>query len=412
MIDHFYSQPKVLKRLHFGPLGNHIDSFAQVLMVQGYQASTAKHKIRIIADLSRWLDEQGFHVKDLDETRLNDYLLYKGRRGSIFGIEPPTLREFLKHLRKTGVIQDHVQFDDNSTRRRIESGFVEYLTQERGLKQVTIDTYLSIAGRFLSDQFDTGPIVINDLSPGDIVRFIIRATETVSAKHAQIIVCSLRSFFRFLYQRGKTAIDLSPSALTVANWRLSELPKFLEPEQVERLLQCCNQDTLIGQRDYVILLLLARLGLRAGDVVYMTLGNIDWEAGELIVCGKSNRQERLPILQDVGEALARYLSHGRPRCSSRRVFIRIKAPHEGFSSSVAICNIVRRALVRVKLNPVFKGSHLLRHSLATQMLRGGASLAEIGEILRHQRLNTTQIYAKVDITALRSLALPWPGGEI
>ncbi len=412
MIDQFFSNPKVLKRLHLGPLGTHMDSFAQTLMMQGYKRNTAKQKIRIVADLSRWLDQQRLSVKDLDEITLNQYLMYKGRRGSIFKIEPPTLRALLEHLRETGVVADSVRVDDDSNRSRIESGFAEYLAQERGLKQVTIDNYLSIAGRFLSDQFGTGPIVLNGLHPNDIVRFILQNTETVSAKRAQLIVISLRSFFRFLYQREETANDLSPSALTVANWRLSELPKFLEPEQVECLLQSCNQDTLIGQRDYVILLLLARLGLRAGDVVHMTLDDIDWEVGELIVRGKSHRQERLPLPQDVGEALVRYLRHGRPRCSSRRVFIRIRAPHKGFSSSVAICNIVRRALVRAKLNPAFKGSHLLRHSLATQMLRGGASLAEIGEILRHQRLNTTQIYAKVDLAALRALAQPWPGGEI
>lgn len=338
--------------------------------------------------------------------------MYRGRRGSIFKIEPPTLRQLLKHLRETGVVADSVRVDDHSKRRRIESGFAEYLVQQRGLEQATIDTYLPIADRFLSDQFGTGPIVLNDLHPSDIVRFILRCTEAVSTKSAQRIVCSLRSFFRFLYQRGETAIDLSPSALTVANWRLSELPKFLEPEQVEHLLQSYNQDTLIGRRDYVILLLLARLGLRAGDVVHMALDDIDWEVGELIVCGKSDRQERLPLPKDVGEALVRYLCNGRPPCSSRRVFIRINAPHKGFSSSFAICNIVRRALRRAKLNPTFKGSHLLRHSLATQMLRGGASLAEIGQILRHQRLDTTQIYAKVDLAALRALAQPWPGGEI
>jgi len=412
MIDQIFSQPKVLKRLHFGPLGSHIDSFAQILVAQGYKTSTVKHKIRIVADFSRWLDQQGFSVTDLDEITLNEFLLYRGRRGSIFKIEPPTLRALLEHLRETGVVADSVRVDDHSKRSRIESGFAEYLAQERGLKQITIDADLSISRRFLSDQFGTGPIVLNDLHPSDIVRFILRYTETFSAKHAQRIVCSLRSFFRFLYQRGETAIDLSPSALTVANWRLSELPKFLEPEQVERLLQSCNQDSLVGQRDYVILLLLARLGLRAGDVVHMTLDDINWDAGEIIVSGKSDRQQRLPLPQDVGEALVRYLSHGRPRCPSRRVFIRINAPHKGFSSSVAICNIVRRALVRAKLNPTFKGSHLLRHSLATQMLRGGASLAEIGEILRHQRLDTTQIYAKVDLAALGALAQPWPGGEI
>jgi site-specific recombinase XerD len=412
MIEHFYSHPKVLKRMHFGPLGGHIDSFARILIMQGYQRSTAKQKIRIVADLSRWLDLQGLHVKDLHETTLNEYLLYKGCRGSIFKIEPPTLWALLEHLRESGVVADAVRVDDNSKRGRIESGFAEYLAQERGLKQITIDNYLSIAGRFLSDQFGTGPIVLKGLQPNNIVCFILRNTETASAKRAQLIVIALRSFFRFLYQRGETDNDLSPSALTVANWRLSGLPKFIEPEQVECLLQSCNQDTLIGQRDYVILLLLARLGLRAGDVVHMTLDDLDWEVGELMVRGKSQRQERLPLPQDVGKALARYLSHGRPRCSSRRVFIRIRAPHKGFSSSVAICNIVRRALVRAKLNPAFKGSHLLRHSLATQMLRGGASLAEIGEILRHQRLNTTQIYANVDLAALRALAQSWPGGEI
>jgi len=412
MTNQFFSHPEVLKRLHYGPLGSHIDSFAQIFVVQGYKKSTAKQKIKIVADLSRWLDQQGLSVKDLNEITLNEFLLYRSRRGSIFKIEPPTLQQLLKHLRGTGVVAGSIRVDDHSKRGRIESGFVEYLAQERGLKQITIDTDLSIARRFLSDQFGTGPIVLNDLHPSDIVRFILRYTETVSAKHAQRIVCSLRSFFRFLYQREETTIDLSPSALTVANWRLSELPKFLEPKQVDHLLQSCKQDTLIGLRDYVILLLLARLGLRAGDVVHMTLDDIDWEVGELIVCGKSDRQDKLPLPQDVGEALVRYLCDGRPPCSSRRVFIRINAPHKGFSSSVAICNIVRRALRRANLNPAFKGSHLLRHSLATQMLRSGASLAEIGEILRHQRLDTTQIYAKVDLAALSALAQPWPGGEI
>ena len=401
-----------MKRLHYGPLGSHIDSFARIFVVQGYKKSTAKQKIKIVADLSRWLDQQGLSVKNLDEITLNEFLLYRSRRGSIFKIEPPTLRQLLKHLRGIGVVADSIRVDDHSKRRKIESEFAEYLVQERGVKQRTIDTYLPIADRFLSAQFGTGPIVLSGLHPNDIVRFILQDTETVSTKRAQLIVSSLRSFFRFLYTRGETAIDLSPSALTVANWRFSELPKFLEPKQAEHLLQSCNQDTLIGQRDHVILLLLARLGLRAGDVVHMTLDDIDWEAGELIVCGKSDRQERLPLPQDVGEALVRYLRNGRPPCSSRTIFIRIKAPHKGFSSSVAICDIVRRALRRANLNPSFKGSHLLRHSLATQMLRSGSSLAEIGEILRHQRLDTTQIYAKVDFATLSALAQPWPGGEI
>jgi site-specific recombinase XerD len=196
----------------------------------------------------------------------------------------------------------------------------------------------------------------------------------------------------------------------VANWRLSHLPKALVPAQVERLLACCDRYTPIGQRDYAILLLLARLGLRAGEIVNMNLDDLDWEAGEFIVRSKGDRRERLPLPKDVGVALARYLRHVRPPATTRRVFIRMKAPHCGFAGSAAICDVVRRALWRAELDPEFKGAHLLRHSLATNMLRRGASLEQIGQLLRHCHANTTQIYAKVNIETLRDIALPWPGG--
>ena len=175
-------------------------------------------------------------------------------------------------------------------------------------------------------------------------------------------------------------------------------------------MQSCAQNTVIGKRDYAVLMLLARLGLRAGEIVHMKLDDIHWESGELLVREKSNREEGLPLPHDVGEALANYLRYGRPRYSSRRVFIRMKAPRQGFSSSAAVCDIVRRALSRAGINPSFKGAHLLRHTLATTMLRRGASFTEIGEILRHQLPSTTEIYAKVDLSALRSIAQPWPGG--
>jgi site-specific recombinase XerD len=226
------------------------------------------------------------------------------------------------------------------------------------------------------------------------------------------MVTALRSFLRFLYQRGDITSDLASALPSVANWRLSHLPKSLLPEQVERLLASCDRQTAIGRRDFAILLLLARLGLRAGEVVALTLEDLDWEAGAFTVHGKGNRREQLPLPEDAGDALVDYLRHGRPPCTSRRVFIRGRAPHQGFSSSVAVCDVVRRALVRAGLNPPFKGAHLLRHSLATSMLRGGASLGEIGDILRHCRPETTQIYAKVDLDALRALTPPWPGGGL
>ena len=195
----------------------------------------------------------------------------------------------------------------------------------------------------------------------------------------------------------------------VASWRLSQLPKSLPAAQVERLLACCDRSLPTGKRDYAILLLLARLGLRGGEVVAMTLEDLDWARGEMVVRGKGHRLERLPLPADVGAALACYLCDVRPVCATRRVFIRMQAPQQGLART-AICCIVRRALRRAGLNPEFKGAHLLRHSLATDLLRRGASLGEIGQLLRHRQPTTTQIYAKVDIAALRGIALPWPGG--
>jgi site-specific recombinase XerD len=224
------------------------------------------------------------------------------------------------------------------------------------------------------------------------------------------MVGMLRAFFRFLYLRGDIATDLAACVPSVAEWRLSEVVKFLEPEEVELLLKCCDRSQPIGQRDYAILLLLARLGLRAGEVVAMMLDDIDWEAGEFTVRGKGGRQDRLPLPQDVGEALSTYLREGRPRCATRRVFICMQAPYRGFAKSTAVSEIVRRALERAGLNPPCKGAHILRHSLATGMIRAGASLAEIGEVLRHRLPRSTEIYAKVDLEALRDLAHPWPGG--
>jgi site-specific recombinase XerD len=221
---------------------------------------------------------------------------------------------------------------------------------------------------------------------------------------------ALRSFFRFLRQRGDITNDLAGAIPAMTNWRLTGLPRSLGPEQVEALLDSCDQDTALGQRDYAILLLLARLGLRSGEVVALTLDDLDWDSGTLIVHGKGERQERLPLPEDVGEAVANYLRQSRPHCVTRRVFIRLHAPHRGFSSSVAIDDVVRRALERTGLDPDQKGAHLLRHSLATRLLGSGASLEQIAQLLRHAHPQTTEIYAKVDLKALRALAQPWPGG--
>jgi site-specific recombinase XerD len=317
----------------------------------------------------------------------------------------------LEHLRQSDVIPTPTPEVDDSELGRIERDFANYLAQERRLSQASLDNNLPTVRKFLKERFGDRPILLGEIDQTDISRFVLRHAKNLSRGRAKLMVTALRSWFRFLRLRGDISTELAGAVPAVASWRFATLPKWIPPEEVEQLLRSCDQSTATGQRNYAILLLLARLGLRSGEVVTMTLDDIDWEAGEIRVCGKSRRQDRLPLPKDVGEALAGYLHHGRPRCSTRRVFVRMRAPFRGFESSSAICSMVQRAFDRAGLHPAQKGPHVLRHSLATNMLRKGASLGEIGEILRHRDLSTTQIYAKVDLEALRKIAPPWPGGE-
>ena len=318
--------------------------------------------------------------------------------------------QLIHYLRGVGAIPvTSVALSDNPAD-RIIGDYACFLADQRGLSQVTVANYVPIARYFLEARFGVGKLSLNKLGVSDITAFIVHSSSTCSLKRVQLNASALRSFLGFLTQEGKVATNLAASVPTVSNWRLAELPQFLEPVQVEKLLRSCNPKTQTGRRDYAVLLLLARLGLRAGEIVHLALESINWEAGEISIRGKSAREDRLPLPPDVGRALAAYLKQDRPACSCRRVFIRMKAPRQGFSSSVAVCDIVRRALTRADLHPQQKGAHLLRRSLATKMLRRGVSLAQIGEVLRHQLAQTTEIYAKVDLVALRALAQPWPGG--
>ena len=244
----------------------------------------------------------------------------------------------------------------------------------------------------------------------DANRFILRHSQRLSRSRTKLLATVLRSFLRHLYQREDVAVDLATAVLPVMNWRLAGLPKALAREQVELLLESCERKTSIGRRDYAILLLLARLGLRANEVAVMTLDDLDWNKGVVIISGKGQRRDSLPLLRDVGEAVVAYLRDGRPRCSTRRLFVRMQAPHRGFTCSSAVRDVVRRSMARAGIDPPFKGSHTLRHSLATGMLHNGASLEDIGQVLRHRHPETTQIYAKLDSAALRPLARAWPGG--
>ena len=410
MTHHFYLRPEDLERLRRGPLGAYLDGFADLLVDQGYSKQCGRQKLRLVADLSRWIKRRHIKVEVLNERRVAGFLQARWKRLSRGRGDQSTLTALLRYLRHVQVIPARANPASNAPIDRLERDYARFLTQERGLSQATLDNYLPTARRFLARRFGAGRMRLDRLRSQDITSFVLSDTSTLSGKRVQLTSSALRSFLGFLYQRGQLTTNLAASVPAVASWRLSDLPQYLEPKQVEVLLRSCDQDSQSGRRDYAVLLLLARLGLRGGEVVHLTLDDINWEAGELLIRGKSAREDRLPLPHDVGRALANYLQKGRPDSSSRRVFIRTNAPRQGFSGSAAICGIVQRALARAHISSEHKGAHLLRHSLATKMLRGGASLTQIGQILRHQRAQTTEIYAKVDLTALQALAQPWPGG--
>ena len=409
MIEQFCPTSAVSQQCSTGPLRVHLDAIKQQLSQQGYANSTVAYTMRLLADLSSWLQRHALTAADVNEQRVSDFLQDRYRHRRPHRNDRAALKRLLEHLCEQGVIPLPLVATDTHPYDHIVYEFQHYLLQQRCLAATTADYYLDIVRRFLRDRFGTQPFNLKALCPQDIAGFMVQQARRYSPSHAKLFATALRSFFRFLLQRGAIAHDLAKAVPTVPNWRLSMLPRFIKAEDVDCLLQSVNRYTPQGQRDYAILLLLARLGLRAGEVVALSLDDLDWEAGELLIRSKGARHDRLPLPHEVGEALATYICQSRPPVTTRRVFVCMRAPRRGFANSQGISTIVRRALARAGLHPPFKGAHLLRHSLATQLLQNGASLTEIGELLRHQDIETTRIYAKVDQVALRALAVPWPG---
>jgi len=283
-----------------------------------------------------------------------------------------------------------------------------YLASERGLAERGVLRYVEEAGRFVRRIAGEDGIDWAAVSAADVTRFVTEACSRPSGRPpSSSLLAALRSFLRFAQLEGWTDLPLAQAVPPVARRGGASLPRRLEPGELRRLLDGCDQDSAAGSRDYAILTLLVRLGLRAGEVARMRLGDIDWRAGELLVCGKGQRQEKMPLPGDVGEAVVGYLRHGRPRAVSRAVFLRLNVPLLGLTP-IGVTSLVYRACDRAGLARV--SAHPLRHTAATEMLRAGASLGEIGQTLRQRSPSATAIYAKVDHAALRQLALPWPGG--
>jgi site-specific recombinase XerD len=358
-----YADPLPSPPWHPGPLASHIDWFAGRLAEQGYAPFTAQEKLRLGTHLSQWLQEHHVGAEALDELCIGQFLQYRQQQGRAPRHLRLTLQTFLHELRDAGMLP--VPVWQQSALDVLVQAFDDYLPSVRGLARSTREHYLPIVRRFLQERFGTGPLVLHALGLHAMTPFLLRQATTVRPRHAQSIVSALRTFCRFLVQRGDMSADLAAALPAVADGRLATVPKTMTPAQVTQLLQSCTQDHPTGQRDYTVLLLMARLGLRTGEVVAMTLDALDWETGTRLVRGKGGRRDRLPLPQDVGQAVVTYLSAVRPRCAARRVFLRMQAPQCGFANSVAVCTIVRRALERAGLELPCKGAHLLRHSLAT-----------------------------------------------
>lgn len=317
----------------------------------------------------------------------------------------------LTHLRAHSVTAAPPEIIDDSPAARLQRDYEQHLRSERGFAAASLPNYCQVSRSFLAEHVGDGRLELEHVDVSTVTTFVCRHATSLSRGRAKILVTGLRSLLRFLLQRGLIDRDLAVCVPAVADWRLATIPKSLKPDDIEQVLNACDRTTALGRRDHAILLLLARLGLRAGEVVRLQLDDIHWRTGEITVRGsKTRRHDRLPLLIAVGEALATYVHRDRPRCASRRVFLCGNAPSRGFAGPSSVTTIVRRALHHAGLQPPVRGAHLLRHSLATDLLRQGASLSEIGQVLRHRSVDTTAIYAKVDVAALRALAQPWPEG--
>ena len=409
MLDQFIQSGDTVRRLRSGVLGAHLDSFAEHLASRGYAAATARAQLTLLGHFDQWMARHRRGLGALNDVLVDTFVHHRTRLGKLHRGDAGAVYQFLTHLRAHGVIPSPAPVIDETPLGRLQRQYEQYLVLERGLAPATVTNYGGFFQGFFGERFGKGPMDLRRLDVSTVTTFVVHRAPTMSPGRAKLMGTALRSIFQFLLQHGAIERDLAACVPRMSGWRFATIPKYLSPDEVERLIQACDRQTSVGRRDHAILLLLARLGLRAGEIVALELDDLHWRAGEMTVrSSKRLPQDRLPLPSEVGEALATYIRRDRPPHPTRRVFVCTRAPRRGFTGPSTVSTIVRRTLARAGLSPALKGAHLLRHSLATRMLRHGASLPEIGQVLRHRSVNTTEIYAKVDIAGLRALAQPWP----
>jgi len=391
-----------------GPLATYATGFRRELGRQGYTTHSASNQLQLMAHASRWLASSGLDAVDFIPARVEEFLETRRAEGYTLWLSSKAMTPLLGYLRGLGVAQTPSPVDPATPAEALLERYRCYLIQERGLAASTVAAYSHVARLFLFNRSPEGELDLERLNAAEVTDFVLAECRARRVGSAKYIVCGLRALLRFLYVDGHAESQLAAAVPSVAGWRLAGLPKALSSREVSVLLVSCDRRTTFGRRDFAVLTLLVRLGLRAGEVAALALADIDWRAGEVVIRGKGRREERLPLPIDVGEALVGWLRRGRPRCESPKVFTRVRAPHRGLTSC-GVSAIVRAAAARAGLSKV--SAHRLRHTVATEMLRAGAGLSEVGQVLRHASTLTTSLYAKVDRQTLRTLAQAWPGGE-
>jgi integrase/recombinase XerD len=387
-----------------GPLAAFADGFGGELERLGYSRYTAEAQLQLMAHVSRWLDDRRLGAGQLATARVEEYLVYRRACGHVHRFSPRGLRPLLVYLQGLGVAPPATPSPVISASDRLLAEFEEYLVADRGLATRTVEGYRRVARVFLASRCAAaGDDLRLGLTAGDVSAFMLEQSACRSPGALSTTVTGLRALLRFLYLRGYTPLALAAAVPAAAQHRPGARVT-LSAGEVRRLLASCDRGTAIGRRDYAILTVLARLGLRAGEVAALTLEDIDWRAGELVVHGKGSHG-RLPLPVDVGAALADYLRRRRPGGEGRHVFLHARAPYCPLGRC-GVSHVVRHACQRAGVSEV--RAHRLRHAAATEMHRAGAGLIEIGQVLRHRHLTTTTIYAKADADALAELARPWP----
>ena len=390
-----------------GLLGPEVEGYRAWLTHRGYTPGTVRNMLKDLGQVGLWLSAEGLKSAQFDEERASAFLATRRRAGHRRVLGLRAMVPMLTYLREAGVVP--ALNPSLSPLGELLGQYRMWMVQERGLAAVTVLRYENTARRFLQEQAmdDEGMFEPAALAGADINAFLLRECGRVSAGSAKGRVAELRSVLRFLYLQGITPLRLGTAVPPVGGWRFAALPpRSMTAAEVQRLLDTVDRSSDVGVRDFAVMMLVARLGLRSIEIARLELRDVDWRAGELMVRGKGRRQDRLPLPVEVGEALVAYLSCGRNPEGARQLFLTCRAPRGPIRADL-VGDVVERTCLRAGLPRV--GPHRLRHALAGELLRQGAGLLAISQVLRHQDLATTALYAKVDLAALRKVAQPWPG---